>query len=272
MGNHTYYVRATASGECHSGVVPVSVVIRDVATASDISVDDLDVCPGAEATLTASTSMDDVNMVFTWYSDAELGNSIGTGATLQITGPDAQATYYVTVKGDNTCENLPGDAAEADVYAIAPIDNIRLEPVEERIGMGKETEKTLTVEPTDAYYTAVWTANGQVIADPDSYFPAKPYDDVEYKVVVTDECGNEMEASAITKVVWPTIITPQNADGKNDDFLVGTFGDIRPMGQRGVQRQRRMEPGGSREAAARSVLLHSHPARRHSQTRHDRGV
>ena len=146
----------------------------------------MDVCPGAEATLTASTSMDDENMVFTWYSDAELGNSIGTGATLQITGPEAQATYYVTVKGDNTCENLPGDAAEADVYAIAPIDNIRLEPVEERIGMGKETEKALTVEPTDAYYTAVWTANGQVIADPDSYFPAKPYDDVEYKVVVTD--------------------------------------------------------------------------------------
>ena len=132
----------------------------------------------------------------------------------------------MTVKGDNTCENLPGDAAEADVYAIAPIDNIRLEPVEERIGMGKETEKTLTVEPTDAYYTAVWTANGQVIADPDSYFPAKPYSDVEYKVVVTDECGNEMEASAITKVVWPTIITPQNADGKNDDFLVGMQEDI----------------------------------------------
>ena len=226
VGNHTYYVRATASGECHSGVVPVSVVIRDVATASDISVDDLDVCPGAEATLTASTSMDDVNMVFTWYSDAELGNSISTGATLQITGPDAQATYYVTVKGDNTCENLPGDAAEAAVYAIAPIDNVRLQPVEERIGMGKETEKALTVEPTDAYYTAVWTANGQVIADPDSYFPAKPYDDVEYKVVVTDECGNEMEASAITKVVWPTIITPQNADGKNDDFLVGMQEDI----------------------------------------------
>ena len=226
VGNHTYYVRATASGECHSGVVPVSVVIRDVATASDISVDDLDVCPGAEATLTASTSMDDVNMVFTWYSDAELGNSIGTGATLQITGPEAQATYYVTVKGDNTCENLPGDAAEADVYAIAPIDNVMLEPVEERIGMGKETEKALTVEPTDAYYTAVWTANGQVIADPDSYFPAKPYSDVEYKVVVTDECGNEMEASAITKVVWPTIITPQNADGKNDDFLVGMQEDI----------------------------------------------
>ena len=226
VGNHTYYVRATASGECHSEVVPVSVVIRDVATASDISVDDLDVCPGAEASLTASTSMDDENMVFTWYSDAELGNSIGTGATLQITGPDAQATYYVTVKGDNTCENLPGDAAEAAVYAIAPIDNIRLEPVEERIGMGKETEKALTVEPTDAYYTAVWTANGQVIADPDSYFPAKPYDDVEYKVVVTDECGNEMEASAITKVVWPTIITPQNADGKNDDFLVGMQEDI----------------------------------------------
>ena len=226
VGNHTYYVRATASGECHSEVVPVSVVIRDVATASDISVDDLDVCPGAEATLAASTSIDDENMVFTWYSDAELGNSIGTGATLQITGPEAQATYYVTVKGDNTCENLPGDAAEADVYAIAPIDNIRLEPVEERIGMGKETEKALTVEPTDAYYTAVWTVNGQVIADPDSYFPAKPYDDVEYKVVVTDECGNEMEASAITKVVWPTIITPQNADGKNDDFLVGMQEDI----------------------------------------------
>ena len=226
VGNHTYYVRATTSGECHSEVVPVSVVIRDVATASDISVEDLDVCPGAEATLTASTSMDDENMVFTWYSDAELDTSIGTGATLQITGPDAQATYYVTVKGDNTCENLPGDAAEADVYAIAPIDNIRLEPVEERIGMGKEAEKTLTVEPTDAYYTAVWTANGQVIADPDSYFPAKPYDDVEYKVVVTDECGNEMEASAITKVVWPTIITPQNADGKNDDFLVGMQEDI----------------------------------------------
>ena len=225
-GSKVYNVRLLTEEGCPSQTVPVSVNIKNQAVAADLTASDTDLCPGTAGTLTATTSLSDNNMVFTWYSDAELGNSIGTGATLQITGPEAQATYYVTVKGDNTCENLPGDAAEADVYAIAPIDNIRLEPVEERIGMGKETEKALTVEPTDAYYTAVWTANGQVIADPDSYFPAKPYDDVEYKVVVTDECGNEMEASAITKVVWPTIITPQNADGKNDDFLVGMQEDI----------------------------------------------
>ena len=225
-GNTTYYVRNTVSGECSSEAAEVHVNIKDQAVASDITADDMEVCTGASATLTAATSITDNDLVFTWYDDADLQNVVGTGATLQINGPEESKTYYVTVKGANTCENLPGDAAEADVYAIAPIDNIRLEPVEERIGMGKETEKALTVEPTDAYYTAVWTANGQVIADPDSYFPAKPYDDVEYKVVVTDECGNEMEASAITKVVWPTIITPQNVDGKNDDFLVGMQEDI----------------------------------------------
>ena len=225
-GSTSYFVSAVSADGCQSATVEVKVNIKDIATTADITADDMEVCTGASATLTAATSISDNDLVFTWYDDADLQNVVGTGATLQITGPDAQATYYVTVKGDNTCENQPGDAAEAAVYAIAPIDNVRLEPVEERIGMGKETEKTLTVEPTDAYHTAVWTANGQVIAAPDSYFPAKPYSDVEYKVVVTDECGNEMEASAITKVVWPTIITPQNVDGKNDDFLVGMQEDI----------------------------------------------
>ena len=225
-GNTTYYVRNTVSGACPSDMAEVQVNIKDQAVAADITADDMEVCTGASATLTASTSISDNDLVFTWYDDADLLNVVGTGATLQISGPEDSKTYYVTVKGANTCENEADNAAEVKVSGIRPISGVTLDPAEESIGMGEETNKTLNVEPYGANYTSAWTANGNPIGDIDGYFPAKPYTDQLYKVVVTDECGNTIEATAVTKVIWPTIFTPHNNDGYNDGFLVGMAEDI----------------------------------------------
>ena len=225
-GSTSYFVSAVSADGCQSATVEVKVNIKDFATSADITADDMEVCTGASATLTAATSITDNDLVFTWYDDADLQNVDGTGATLQINGPEDRKTYYVTVKGANTCENEAGNAAEVEVSGIRPISEVTLEPAEESIGMGEETTKTLNVEPYGAYYTSAWTANGNPIEDIDGYFPAKPYTDQLYKVVVTDECGNTIEAAAVTKVIWPTIFTPHNNDGYNDGFLVGMAEDI----------------------------------------------
>lgn len=224
-GNTVYNVSATTGQLCASATASVTVNIKDVATASDISAPANAFCAGETATLTATTTIDDRDIVFTWYADADLTETLGTGAELRITVPDADATYYVTVQGLNTCENLPGDGAEAKVTVNIPIVSAALTPESERIGLGQEVTKTLELDPSGTDYSAVWTANDNEI-NPDGYFPAKPYNDVQYKVVITDECGRVIETSASVSVVWPTIITPHHVDGINDDFLGGMGEDI----------------------------------------------
>lgn len=224
-GNTVYNVSATTGQLCASATASVTVNIKDVATASDIKAPANAFCAGETATLTATTTIDDRDIVFTWYADADLTEPLGTGAELRITVPDADATYYVTVQGLNTCENLPGDGAEAKVTVNIPIVSAALTPESERIGLGQEVTKTLELDPSGTDYSAVWTANDSEI-NPDGYFPAKPYNDVQYKVVITDECGRVIETSASVSVVWPTIITPHHVDGINDDFLGGMGEDI----------------------------------------------
>lgn len=224
-GTTNYYVQAKLNDECPSNLVPLRVNIKDRAIESDISVTDQDLCAGHSATLSASTIISDNNIVFSWYADAELTNRIGTGQSINITVPSVATTYYVTVQGDNTCENLPGDGAELSVTIRPAVTSVTLDPESETIGIGSGTTKTMTVNPSGAAYEHVWTVNDAQVEAAASY-TERPYADRRYRVTVSDECDNVYEADATTTVVWPTIITPHNYDGINDDFLTNLGGDI----------------------------------------------
>lgn len=224
-GTTNYHVQAKLNDECPSNLVPLRVNIKDRAIESDISVTDQDLCAGHSATLSASTIISDNNIVFSWYADAELTNRIGTGQSINITVPSVATTYYVTVQGDNTCENLPGDGAELSVTIRPAVTSVTLDPESETIGIGSGTTKTMTVNPSGAAYEHVWTVNDVQVEAATSY-TERPYADRRYRVTVSDECDNVYEADATTTVVWPTIITPHNYDGINDDFLTNLGGDI----------------------------------------------
>ena len=118
VGTTDFYVEAVNSNSCtnNTGRTKISITIKPAATANDIAVTGADAtfCSGANVILTAS-SMTVTNPVFTWYNDAALANPVFTGATFTLNPLTSDADYYVTVKGDNACDNAPGTAKKVSL-------------------------------------------------------------------------------------------------------------------------------------------------------------
>lgn len=214
----TYYLTNKEVGECESDTAQINIVVRGRAQKTDIETSNLEECLGKSVTLTASSALVTDNPQFTWYANSELTELLGSGAEYNTIVEAEPTTYYVTVQNIEYCENNPNDAAESIVSVKTAVASVSLTPESEEITLGNSTEKELVVEPVDAVYNAVWTANGSAF-DP-SNFPTKPYKDVIYSVFVTDECETSIKVDAKTTVLWPTVITPNPKDGFNDDFLV----------------------------------------------------
>ncbi|WP_316850253.1 Ig-like domain-containing protein [Pedobacter agri] len=121
----TYYVTVKGSNRCENSAgdaKAVVVTVNPLATATDIIVNGgTTACAGASATLTA-TSPNVINPIFTWYSDAALTNITFVGSTFTTPALNTTTTYYVTVKGDNKCENAAGNG-KAVVITITPSAN-----------------------------------------------------------------------------------------------------------------------------------------------------
>ncbi|WP_192349229.1 gliding motility-associated C-terminal domain-containing protein [Algoriphagus sp. Y33] len=113
----TYYVSVTGDGVCENAPntgAELTVTVAPSATASDIDAVGGTICEGESFMLTA-TSSTVTNPMFKFYSDAALSNEI---TDLNVS-PAVTTTYYVTVTGDNVCENASGDGAEL-VVTVAP--------------------------------------------------------------------------------------------------------------------------------------------------------
>ncbi|MFC6859207.1 Ig-like domain-containing protein [Zunongwangia atlantica] len=103
-----------ASGCSGSERLAVTVDFLPTATANDIAVNDSFICSGGNVILTATSSIS--NPVFRYYTDAALTSEI-TDLTVM---PTSTTAYYVTVSGDEICENLPGEAATLQVIVSDP--------------------------------------------------------------------------------------------------------------------------------------------------------
>ena len=119
------YAVQASNGSCVGDLSQgIDIVIYPRPTADDIQVSghEAAVCAGTtvslQAALVAVPSTVITNPVFHWYSDATLTTKIHTGSTLQIT-PSGTVTYYVTVSGDQVCENSASDA-KAVVVTVSP--------------------------------------------------------------------------------------------------------------------------------------------------------
>ncbi len=116
--SQTYYVTVKGDNKCENKVGTarnMAIVIKPYATRTDLSaVTPINLCGSGVVTLTANTTTV-VNPIFSWYSDAALTTLLGTGSTFQTPTLSVSTKYYVTVKGDNRCENLPAEAVVVDV-------------------------------------------------------------------------------------------------------------------------------------------------------------
>lgn len=214
--------RVTAGDSDCTSSAQIEIRMRPASTAADVSASGMSVCPGADLQLLASSGLE--GATYTWYSDEELTQQVGTGQQLSLTDVQSPATYYVTVQNDEYCETPADEAAIAEVSILPTISSASVSAFltgsNDKQVLGGKVYLTLTVEPDGIDYESLWFANGAPIA---SETPVQctdmPYTDTEYMVRVNDICGTTLEAFANVQVKWPTIITPYNAEGKNDGFI-----------------------------------------------------
>ena len=88
----------------------------DTAIATDISVGNSTFCAGETVSLTASLTVANSieNPVYTWYADQTTTTGV-TGDTYAPSGATNGSKYYVSVEGDDVCENAPGTRKEVTV-------------------------------------------------------------------------------------------------------------------------------------------------------------
>jgi hypothetical protein len=112
-----YYVGVSGTGYCEnipSNRKEVTVTVNSIASASDITANDVSISPGDTPTLTASSSIP--NATFTWYDDQALTTVLGTGDTFTpLSPPPTSRSYYVSVVGTGYCENTSGNGKEVKV-------------------------------------------------------------------------------------------------------------------------------------------------------------
>ncbi len=113
-----YYVILEHNDFCFNGdAAEWEVTFLHTASATDITVDGdgANICEGVEATLEAKSTR--ANAQFKWYADEDLTLELpydtaaaANGSILRLLPTAPSTTVYVTVSGDNICENKPGDA------------------------------------------------------------------------------------------------------------------------------------------------------------------
>lgn len=108
----TYYAEAVNANGCVSSRTPVNV---NVSPLPDVSTQGASVCPGTNATLTASST--DANATINWYAGATGGLPIGTGNSFTTPNLNDITTYYAqAVDGVSGCASATRSAATVNIY------------------------------------------------------------------------------------------------------------------------------------------------------------
>jgi gliding motility-associated-like protein len=215
-GTTDFYVEAVNTAGCANTSVrtKISVTINPAATTADLAVTGMEtaICLNGNAILTASSTTV-TNAVFTWYTDAALANPVHTGDVFNITGITAARTYYVTVRGDNRCENTPGTARVVNltVKPAATSADITVTGLPSAVCAGTTvslTASTTTVTaPVFNWYTDAALTNR--VHTGDTYAPVITATTTYYVTVEgTDKCQN---SAGDAKVVPITINPPATA-------------------------------------------------------------
>jgi gliding motility-associated-like protein len=111
----TYYVASANSGGCVSARMAVSVTINPL---PQITAQNVSVCSGSPASLTASTT--DSTATVSWYSTAAGGSTLATGNTFTTPVLDS-ATMYYAVATDSTTGCSPPARAAVMVTILQPL-------------------------------------------------------------------------------------------------------------------------------------------------------
>ncbi|MDR0606451.1 MAG: hypothetical protein LBG80_19415, partial [Bacteroidales bacterium] len=114
----TYYVATVNSSDCESTTrKSVIITINNAATKNNINISGTtEICYGVNTTLTASLSGITVTSPFyRWYSSQTETTPFHTGSSYTTSNLTADNTFYVSVSGNNYCENAYNNRKEVRV-------------------------------------------------------------------------------------------------------------------------------------------------------------
>jgi uncharacterized protein (TIGR02145 family) len=105
-----FYVSVTSDGSCEN--LPgnrkrVQIFVNEFAVAAEITANGVTICSGQTASLTATASVVTAP-VFNWYASQTSTTILHTDATYTTIALSADTAFYVSVSGENRCENLEG--------------------------------------------------------------------------------------------------------------------------------------------------------------------
>ncbi len=111
-----YYVTVTDNG-CSISSDTSSYTFHPIATGTMITAPSINVCTDTTATLHAQPEVESSisNPVFRWYSSQNTPTALATGPSFitrrlsNTTANVRDTVFYISVAGDNYCENIPGD-------------------------------------------------------------------------------------------------------------------------------------------------------------------
>jgi hypothetical protein len=123
-GTHNYYVSVTGDGKCENTpntLKQVTIVVKPLAVAADISVSGSpsgSICPGSNVVLTPLAA-GVTNPVYTWYTGSDRTGLISSGVSAGVLTlsnlTDGTYNYYVSVSGDEKCENAANTLKQVQV-------------------------------------------------------------------------------------------------------------------------------------------------------------
>ena len=209
VGTYTYSVEALNGSGCANGNrTSITITVGETAIAADITVDGTNICASGTANLTASSTTV-TNPIFTWYADAALSIPLFQGATFTTPVLTTNATYYVTVKGSNKCENLASDAKTVVVNVNLPATaaDLMVSPSVEICGAGAVTLTASSTTVTNPIFTWYTDANLSNIAATGSSFttPILSANQTYYVTVQgTNRCESPVSQAKTVKVTVKT--------------------------------------------------------------------
>ncbi len=155
-GIHSFFVEAINTNSCANGArTEIKITVGERAVAADVQVSGItNVCASSPAVLQA-TSATVTNPVFKWYTDAALTVSVHTGATFTTPPVTGTITYYVTVSGDNKCENSPADVKSVTLNVNPPATSadLMVSQSTERCGPGAVSLEASSLTVTNPIFT-----------------------------------------------------------------------------------------------------------------------
>lgn len=165
-------------------------------------------CSTNEIVLTAHSNIE--NVTYTWSDQSQ-------GETLIVT----EAGTYTVYASNESGESARASIEITDVREYVDAEFIVNYPVSSDYSVG-DGAIDMSIEVKDGGYSSVkWYRNDtEFTSEYELNASVTPYTECSIKAVITSTC-NSLTFTEDVKVKWPTIITPHNADGFNDDFATG---------------------------------------------------